>query len=845
MQPRNSAKHPPMATIKIGILGGRNVGKTSFLASMLAARDSESNGMIRIARQSLDLVSGWWEILSKGKVIPATSASSVAEIDAFLSSGDCTWNLALHDYAGALVEIKSALGENGIDNKATGDAISRELSGRVEKVFADCDAVLFFIPVDLIEERGSTDAALYLSLAHAAMHFLTNQDNFLLQKPCCIALSKWDKLDDKYGGWQDFLENQPLLANLCKQLKSFDGSCHIMPVSAYGAHSRLSPSLPSEGGISPFNVYESLEYLCAEVEKHRAQRLAKAVEAASSRVPFLGRLRCFNAYRQAAGAFSKPENAAAARKSLARETRGLFRSAIAALCLFAVLAVGAFAYCSKSGLARASANLARAEAGDDGSGLGKAVAYRQSALFAIPYRLGFSGYAALTERIDAAERGRVEREREELQRIFQKEFDELRNYDNAYTRAKTTADKIETGKERLAAYDKVVERLKTQPLDTSDLVARRNMAARDLAALERRQPFERDYYAILDEIKSAEANRTFPESAVAAFLSKYDRGEYAGAYSNEVKEIAGKRDAFLKTQKSRTVKEMMHEADLAYKNRVKDGTLNPLRKYQNIREYLRTVDESHFAGDRKTVASRIAEINGERDKEAYAQVEIAIDNVWKSGSGGRASAALEAAIKMCGSYLKLTNDQPGQHYTLVSSWQDYLDKLQRMKTVNVRLRALSVEKSGFAGSWTHSNHYLGLQVGTILFNSANLPLSPMNGGSITKYADGSDYFLMKPAVVSFNETVRTSKFSVDDPLTLTLKSDTGIFGESAVNGSNQVWIIDIINGMRSLPLANNTLQNYDIDIPVYPGGTTTGRPAVVSLTFCDLPVPPLLLKAQP
>ena len=285
-----------IATINIGLLGGRKYGKTVFLTKLISLADSSEDGFIQLnaGSESLQIKN---QLLLNDGVLPATSIEEVTKYDFLLGSPEnITWNMKFCDYAGELVEridTNTSVNENQPlsvsdsnnleDTSESNDKSeqsfvanegNRPYIKKVKKWLKSCDAFIVLVPADITnKDTYPTEEVEIFKQNIGLILKVMKEDEYLMKRPICMAINKWDMLEQSTT--LEGILKQKEYASFRNQLKNLCGSnLFVKPISAFGKHLEDDVSKADPEG-KPINVIEMLKDLCQKAETSRALVIGK------------------------------------------------------------------------------------------------------------------------------------------------------------------------------------------------------------------------------------------------------------------------------------------------------------------------------------------------------------------------------------------------------------------------------------------------------------------------------------------------------------------------------------------------------------------------------------------
>lgn len=285
-----------IATIKIGLLGGRKYGKTAFLTKLICLADSSEDGFIQLnaGSESLQIKN---QLLLNDGVLPATSIEEVTKYDFLLGSTEgTTWNMKFCDYAGELVEridtntsenenqyLEASDSNNLEDTPESNDKPeqsfvanegNRPFIKKVKKWLKSCDAFIVLVPADITnKDTYPTEEVEIFKQNIGLILKVMKEDEYLTKRPVCMAINKWDMLEQSMT-LEEILKRKEY-ASFWNQLKNLCGAnLFVKPISAFGKHLEDDTSKADPDG-KPINVIEMLKELCQKAETARALIIGK------------------------------------------------------------------------------------------------------------------------------------------------------------------------------------------------------------------------------------------------------------------------------------------------------------------------------------------------------------------------------------------------------------------------------------------------------------------------------------------------------------------------------------------------------------------------------------------
>lgn len=289
--------------IKIGLLGGRGMGKTVFLVSLkeipsynysFGSLSIDNEETLRFLKEKHD------ELEEKGQ-LPSTTSDEVRRMRHFhftINSSDMQgWDIILRDYPGELVEAFTAEERYGMIQQAIDQlsfvpkvpekgkrvdraekentldkAMTKDLR-RLLKWIRQCDVIVILVPADL-DELGQNPREIehyrdMMALHAAGVRKLAETTG--KTTPVILAISKWDKKFPKCnvepeknwnGEIKKFIDDNQIYCSFYDCLhNSGISDCPIMPFSAFGRHKNDAPNR-IEPGSEPFGVLPILIKAC-------------------------------------------------------------------------------------------------------------------------------------------------------------------------------------------------------------------------------------------------------------------------------------------------------------------------------------------------------------------------------------------------------------------------------------------------------------------------------------------------------------------------------------------------------------------------------------------------------
>ncbi len=278
-------------TIRIGIYGPRNSGKTSYLAALFGKR-AEGNTCLQLPDdETINILSKLWGQLEQGHKLEATAKGTPKIIPLSLTHEGTVSRVLTEDYAGALVQRNrteqsddaSAGGTeetqeaNGNSRKKAGDR--DELAAGVFDWMKDSDALLLIIDADTLDH--ATKKELEERRNEIDLLITELQDGERLAKPLALVITKWDlygeqplMVEKEQARLDAFIQSHHLLGDVAKAVELSGKEFRVFPVSAFGGHD--DKGYPPKDNVHPFNTLAPLAWCVERVRKlRRALRFRK------------------------------------------------------------------------------------------------------------------------------------------------------------------------------------------------------------------------------------------------------------------------------------------------------------------------------------------------------------------------------------------------------------------------------------------------------------------------------------------------------------------------------------------------------------------------------------------
>lgn len=280
---RGHGKVKNIASVRIGLLGGRSYGKTVFLTKLISLADSSTDGFLQFdaGSETLQIKNAMLE--NDGRV-PATSIKEISKYNFILGkqSGE-RWRIQFCDYAGELLERIDAkqLQSNNADScDFTADSINAAYIRKIKKWLRRCDAYIVLMPEDITNTELYPVSEVNIFKQNIGSILKLMQDDPVLQnRPVCLAINKWDLADNRVA-FEDFIKREPF-ASFKQQLTNMCGnSLFCLPISAFGKHDAADSAKADPTG-KPFQVSKMLVSLASKAEYTRVTSICKAVKKLS------------------------------------------------------------------------------------------------------------------------------------------------------------------------------------------------------------------------------------------------------------------------------------------------------------------------------------------------------------------------------------------------------------------------------------------------------------------------------------------------------------------------------------------------------------------------------------
>ena len=268
-----------IASIKIGLLGGRSYGKTVFLTKLISLADTNTDGFLQFdaGSEALQIKNAMLE--NDGR-LPATTIKEISKYNFILGkqSGE-KWRVQFCDYAGELLEridIKDT-SENSEQSDFTANAGNAAYIKRIKKWLKHCDACIVLMPEDITNKELYPTSEVNIFKQNIGVILKIMQDDPILKKrPVCLAINKWDLTNNQIS-FDEFIKQEPF-ASFRQQLLNLCGdNLFCLPISAFGKHDANDPTKADPSG-KPFQVSEMLVSLASQAEYRRVSSVCQAVK---------------------------------------------------------------------------------------------------------------------------------------------------------------------------------------------------------------------------------------------------------------------------------------------------------------------------------------------------------------------------------------------------------------------------------------------------------------------------------------------------------------------------------------------------------------------------------------